>query len=256
MTGIHQTAAKGYAAKAATYVTGRPDYPVDLTEWLSGTLGLCAGRAVLDLGAGTGKFSPLLLATGASVTAVEPVSEMLAKLAARHPGIETYAGSAERIPLGNACLDAVVCAQAFHWFSTAQALAEIRRVLKPGGRLGLVWNVRDENVGWVAALTDIMAPYVGDAPRYYTGDWRRLFPAEGFGPLAETVFPHGHTGPPERVIVDRMLSVSFIAALPPDEQERVAAQARAVIAGTPELAGQASVTFPYTTVAYCCEKRA
>ena len=81
------------------------------------------------------------------------------------------------------------------------------------------------------------------------------FPPKGFGPLREKRFPNLHTGPPERVIVDRILSVSFMAALPPDEQERVKAQLREVIATSPELAGKAQVTFPYETLACVCNKR-
>jgi len=127
-------------------------------------------------------------------------------------------------------------------------------VLKLGGALGLIWNVRDESVAWVAALTRIMAPYEAGTPRYHTKEWRRLFPAEGFGPLRERHFPNAHTGPAEQVILDRILSVSFIAALPPAGQNGVAAQIQALIAATPELAGNGEVTFPYDTAAFSCTK--
>jgi SAM-dependent methyltransferase len=146
-------------------------------------------------------------------------------------------------------VDAVVCAQAFHWFATPGALKEIHRVLKPGGALGLVWNVRDDRVPWVAALSRIMQPYEGDAPRYHSQKWRNVFPAEGFGPLREKRFPNRHTGPPEKVIIDRVLSVSFMAALPPAQKEHVTSQLRGIIATYPELAGKAQVTFPYETLA-------
>lgn len=254
MRDVHHSAADGFAVAAATYVHGRPDYPAGVAQWLGGDLGLQAGRIVVDLGAGTGKFTPHLRATGATVIAVEPVRAMLDQLMERNPGVEARQGSATDLPLADGSVDAVVCAQSFHWFATPQALGEIRRVLKPGGALGLIWNVRDERVGWVAALTALMAPYEGDTPRYHTQQWRRLFPAEGFGPLVERHFPHGHAGTPERVIVDRVLSVSFIAALPAAERERVAGRVRAVIAATPELAGRDDVTFPYETAAFCCRK--
>ncbi|KMO30320.1 SAM-dependent methyltransferase [Methylobacterium tarhaniae] len=254
MSDLHPAASSGFAAGAGTYARGRPDYPAALGAWLRDALRLGPGRSVADLGAGTGKFTRLLAATGADVTAIEPVDAMRAQLAASLPGVTAHAGSAEAMPLEEASLDALVCAQAFHWFSTRAALAEIRRVLKVGGRLGLVWNVRDEAVPWVAELTAIMNAHEGDAPRYHTGAWRDPFPAEGFGPLHEEAFPHGHRGAPEQVILDRTLSVSFIAALPESERARVADAVRGLIARTPELAGRDEVTFPYRTHACWCER--
>ncbi|MFI5018682.1 MAG: class I SAM-dependent methyltransferase [Dongiales bacterium] len=255
MAAIHQAASEGYTAKAEAYIRGRPEYPAAVQDWLRDDLALSAGKTVLDLGAGTGKFLPHLRATGAAVIAVEPVPAMRAQLTQRNPGIAAMAGTAEDIPLADGAADAIVCAQAFHWFANPAALAEIHRVLKSSGVLGLIWNVRDESVGWVAALTRIMAPYEAGIPRYHSGAWRRLFPAEGFGPLRERHFPNSHTGPAEQVIVDRILSVSFIAALPPAEQNAVAAEIRKVIATTPELAGKSEVAFPYETAAFSCMRK-
>jgi hypothetical protein len=126
--------------------------------------------------------------------------------------------------------------------------------LKPGGVLGLIWNVRDESVVWVAALTEIMQPYEGNTPRHHTQDWRQLFPAEGFGPLRERRFPNAHTGSPEQIVIDRVLSTSFIAALPALEQDRVVAQIWKLIETSPDLAGKSEVTFPYETAAFSCTK--
>lgn len=251
---VHAAATAGFAAAASTYVAGRPDYPAAVADWLREDVGLGPGKAVVDLGAGTGKFLPFLLATGARVVAVEPVAAMRERLGAAYPDVAAMEGAAERIPLPDASVDAVVCAQAFHWFANRAALAEMRRVLKVGGILGLVWNVRDESVDWVAALTRLIAPYEGDAPRFASGRWREAFPAEGFSPLIERRFPHGHAGPPERVIVDRVLSTSFVAALGAEERERVAARVREVIAATPALSGRAEVVFPYETQAYFCRR--
>jgi SAM-dependent methyltransferase len=253
VTNIHRVAAEGFGAGAAAYVAGRPDYPPEIEAWLTQDLGLSTGKTALDLAAGTGKFSSRLLATGATVIAVEPVAAMLNELIRQHPGIDARRGSAEHIPLDDASVDAVVCAQSFHWFATPEALKEIHRVLKPGGALGLVWNVRDDSVPWVAALSRVMQPYEGDAPRFHSQKWRSVFPAEGFGPLREKCFRNAHTGPPEKVIIDRVLSVSFMAALPPEEQEHVRSQLRKIIAATPELAGKAQVTFPYETLACSVE---
>ncbi len=254
MAKIHQSAAAGFSARPSVYVSGRPEYPAALDPWLRSKLALRPGQTVLDLGAGTGKFSKRLLATGATVIALDPVPAMLDELRRQQPGIDAREGSAESIPAADASLDAVVCAQSFHWFATAEALREVYRVLRPGGRLGLVWNVRDETVPWVAALTEIIEPFGGDTPRYHTQAWRRVFPAEGFSPLRESAFSNAHTGSPEQVIVDRTLSVSFIAALPAGERDRVASRVRDLIAATPELAGKTRVTFPYTTMAFSCVK--
>jgi SAM-dependent methyltransferase len=249
---VHPAASAGFSAGAATYVAGRPDYPAEVEGWLRDDLRLGPGRAVLDLGAGAGKFLPRLRGVGATLHAIEPVREMLQTLIGANPDVVAMAGTAERIPFPDASMDAIVCAQSFHWFASPAALAEMRRVLKIGGALGLIWNMRDESVDWVAALTRIFAPYEGDAPRYSSGRWREVFPAAGFSPPIERRFAHAHVGPPERVVVDRVLSTSFIAALGAAERQTVAAKVRALIAATPALAGRSEVAFPYETQAYRC----
>jgi SAM-dependent methyltransferase len=251
---VHQSAASGFAKDAGTYQKGRPDYPPALQGWLTASLGLDANAEVIDLGAGTGKFTKILAKTNAKVRAIEPVAAMRLEFAKTLPAIPVLEGTATAIPLADASLDAVVCAQAFHWFASPEAVAEIHRVLKPGGRLGLIWNVRDESVAWVKALTGIITPYEGDTPRFHTGQWQAVFPAPGFGRLEETRFPHEHRGPAETVIIARTMSVSFIAALPDETRARVEADVRNLIAKTPELAGQAEVTFPYETRAYVCRR--
>lgn len=251
---IHHAARDGFSSQAGTYDRGRPDYPEALQEWLAGHLGLGSGRGALDLGAGTGKFTARLAATGADVRAVEPIAEMRAQFSRIFPGIPILAGTADALPLPDGSLDAVVCAQAFHWFATRAALAEITRVLKPGGALGLVWNARDLSVDWVAEISDIITPFEGDAPRYAKGDWKNAFPFPGLSPLDGQSFPHLHVGPPDRVIVERILSVSFIGALPAKDRAEVETRLRRLIASHPALAGRAEVAFPYITHAFRCVK--
>lgn len=251
---VHHSAAAGYKTGADTYVRGRPDYPPQVAEWLSETLGLNAGKTVIDLGAGTGKFTGRLVATGAQVIAVEPVPQMLEKLSDAFPDVLAVSGTAMDLPLPDASVDVVVCAQAFHWFASTEALTEIARVLKPGGRLGLVWNLRDTKVSWVPKLDAIINALEGDTPRYYTGAWREAFPHPAFGPLQAQYFSHGHTGAPEDVIFNRVRSTSFIAALPEEQRERVDEQMRALIAGEPDLRGKDVVTVPYETVAFVAVK--
>ena len=247
---VHHAAAVGFEANAAGYARGRPDYPPALDRWLCDEVGLGSGRTVVDLGAGTGKFTSRLLATDADVIAIEPVDAMRARLVADHPAVDARTGTAEALPLADASVDAVVCAQAFQWFANAAAMAELARVIRPGGVLALVWNVRDESVGWVRAITAIIEPFEGDAPRYHKGDWARVFPAPGFSALREVRYPHVHRGPSEQVIVERFLSVSFIAALPHAQRADVERRLRALIADEPALSEASEVAFPYETVAY------
>lgn len=254
MTAVHRSAAEGFSAKADSYARGRPDYPDAIVGWLQDRLHLGAHKTVVDLGAGTGKFTAYLVKTGAQVIAVEPVKEMRAKIDQTLTTVETLDGTATAIPLPDNSVDAVTCAQAFHWFATKEALTEIHRVLKPRGKFGLIWNVRDESVNWIAELTEIITPYEGDTPRFAKGTWRKVFPFDGLSALQEDRFPHHHTGSPEDVIIDRIRSTSFIAALPANEETRVVEKLRALIAATPALAGRDAISMPYTTVAYWAEK--
>lgn len=250
---IHDAAQRGYTNASDSYQRGRPEYPQALAAWLGATLGVRAGARVVDLGAGTGKFTQLLARTGAAVTAVEPVDAMRERLSQSLPGVRALAGTAEALPLADGEADALVCAQAFHWFANAQALREMHRVLRPGGQLGLVWNVRDESCDWVAAITDIITPYEGDTPRFYTGQWQRPFEGQTlFAPLQQTLFPHSHTGSFEQVVIDRMASVSFIAALPQAEREAVIEQLHALPHRFAALR-EPVIAFPYVTQAWCAE---
>src|SRR5436309_141476 len=140
---IHESAAKGFAAGADAYERGRPEYSTEAIDALIRELGIGPGKRVLDLAAGTGKLTRQIAPSGAELVAVEPIVEMRAKLESVLPGIKAVEGTAERIPLPNHSVDAVVVGQAFHWFDGIRAVSEIRRVLKPGGGIGLIWQARD-----------------------------------------------------------------------------------------------------------------
>lgn len=206
----------GYARAAAAYERGRPGYPPDAVDYLAARLRLGPGRTVVDLAAGTGKLTRALLVTGAEVVAVEPVAEMRTALPA---GARAVDGTAEAMPLHDASADAVAVAQAFHWFDGDAAVAEIHRVLRPGGAVALVWNRRRMDDPLNQAINELIAPYRGHPSAFHTGAWRAAFDrTELFGPLEERVFPNDHVLDADG-LVDRIASVSFIATL--DEKKRM-----------------------------------
>ncbi len=157
-----------FGSVAQTYDRARASYPREAVEWVLERVPAGAGMRVLDLGAGTGRLSAVLLGMGVEVVAVEPDDEMRALVP---PGAKALAGTAERLPLPDGCVDAVVVGQAWHWFDQGQALSEVRRALRPGGVLGLLWNVFDDRVPWVTELTTAAAAEdrlsaVDDEPPY------------------------------------------------------------------------------------------
>jgi len=225
---VHEAAAEGFARGAGAYERGRPSYPPEAVCWLAEQLELAPGTRVLDLAAGTGKLTRLLANTGASLIAVEPVAEMRSALAELAPGVDVRAGTAEAIPLPHASVDAVAVAQAFHWFASEQALAEIARVLTPTGRLGLVWNRRDLTLPLQAAISEIIEPHRGSTPSFMTGNWREAFQhTRLFIPAAEHQVPYEQSLTIDQLI-DRVLSVSFIAALSPSARDEVEREVRAL----------------------------
>jgi len=152
---------------------------------------------------------------------VEPVAEMRAVLERQVPQARALAGRAQDIPLADGSVDAIVAGQAFHWFATAQALKEFHRVLRPEGRLGLIWNRRDSGQPLQQAIDRIITPHRGSTPAYHSDSWRQAFrDSPLFTPLAEEDVPFEQAVDREQ-FVDRVLSISFISALPEDERRRV-----------------------------------
>ena len=232
---IHRAAAEGFSRSAEAYERGRPDYPGAAIDFLRAHLP--AGATVLDLAAGTGKLTRRLLDAGLAVVAVEPVAEMRAGLpAASRP----MAGTAEAIPLGAATVDAVTVGQAFHWFDGDAALAEIHRVLKPGGVLALLWNRRVEDDPVNRAFDELVDPYRGAVPTHRWDSWRGAFEhTRLFGPLEEQEFASEQQLDADGMAA-RVGSISFIAALDEPERMRVLERARGI-------AGEGTVTVPYRT---------
>ena len=157
------------------------------------------GVTVVDLAAGTGKLTRLLAPAGADLLAVEPVAGMAHLLHEALPVVPLTSSTAEAMPFASGSLDAVTVAQAFHWFDADRAFAELHRVLRPRGRLGLVWNARDRSVDWVDQVWSIMDRVEKRAPWRAHDQWHdsALGDRTGFGPLhARDVPPRaaGDTG--------------------------------------------------------------
>jgi len=246
MRGVHDAAARGFSRSADAYDRARPDYPPAAVAWLAERLGLRPGRTVVDLAAGTGKLTRPLAATGAEVVAIEPVAEMRARIG--DAAARSLDGTAEAVPLPDASADAVTVAQAFHWFDGPAALAEIHRVLRPGGALALVWNRRPLEDPVHAAIERIIAPHRGDAPAHRTGAWRAAFDATTlFGPLEERTFTHSRPHDAD-ALADRVGSTSFVAALDDGPQADVIAAVRA-------LAAEGPVELPYVCEVLMCDRR-
>ena len=227
--------AASFGAAAAQYA--RASYPAEAVDWLLPA----SAKRVLDLGAGTGLFTQLLAARGLDVAAVEPSEQMRAELISALPDVEALAGTAEAIPVADATVDAVIVAQAWHWVDVDLASHEVARVLRPGGVLGLVWNVRDETVDWVAQLGQIMRP----------GTEHEMFsdaPPVGapFGPVERHDFAWNDTVTKESLL-DLVASRSYFIVLPPDEQAAMLDAVEQLLATHPALVGRPEFSMPYVT---------
>ncbi len=249
MSDLHP-ATRGFRAAAGLYERGRPDYPAAAVRRLVERLRLAPGRTVLDLAAGTGKLTRLLVPSGANVIAVEPVREMRAELERRVPGAAAMAGTAEQIPLADGSVDAVTVGQAFHWFDPDVALHELHRVLRPGGGLALIWNARDERDPLQAALSEIIDPLEGKTPTRQQRDWQALLNGCGlFDPALAARFRHLQTVD-EEGLVGRVLSISFVAASPVPVRRDVESRVRALAGAHGE-----PLRLPYVTELYLAFRR-
>lgn len=225
LTGVHRAAAIGFARSAAAYERGRPGYPDAAVDRLVAAL---PGGQVLDLAAGTGKLTRALVARGLDVVAIEPVDEMRAAIA---PPARALAGTAEAIPLPDASADAVTVAQAFHWFDGARALAEIHRVLRPGGVLALIWNRRRIADPIQREIEALIAPHRAEVPAERSERWRVAFDQTTlFGPLREERFANDQLVDADG-LADRIGSISFVASLEDRAREALLDEARALARG-------------------------
>jgi SAM-dependent methyltransferase len=222
---------------AAAYERGRPEYPSEAVDWLLPP----SAKTVLDLGAGTGKLTRALTARGLDVIAVDPAPKMLDQLRDAVPEAIVREGTAEDIPLPDASVDAIVVAQAWHWVDQALALPSVARVLRPGGTLGLVWNIRDERVPWVARLTDVMHQAEGEA-FVESGAIER----GPFGEIEHAEFEWSSEFTRDQLF-DLVNSRSYVITAPPEERARILAGVADLLDTDPDVGGRETWTMPYIT---------
>lgn len=234
-----------FGRAAGAYEAGRPEYPRTAVAWLLAPAGR-DGRAtrVADVGAGTGKLTRTLVELGAEVVAVDPDPEMLAALRDAVRAVPTFTGTAERLPLPDASVDAVVLGQAWHWVEPIAASAEVARVLRPGGVLGLIWNIRDESVPWVSRLTAVMR-----------GSNAEKMLAAGDPPIAapfaalESEEWHWSRPMTRATLTAMVRSRSYIITAADDERARIEQEIAALFDEIGAI-GDAVVDLPYVTRAY------
>ncbi|WP_026931707.1 class I SAM-dependent methyltransferase [Glycomyces tenuis] len=235
---------RSFGQAADLYDSIRPSYPADAIEWMLGD----RPRDVVDVGAGTGLLTRGLIAAGHRVTAVEPDPQMLDKLIAASLGLAAgHRGEAEALPLPDASADAITAGQSFHWFDRERALPELRRVLRPGGVLAPIWNVRDESVPWVAALSEIVGSSKGEIAARGPAD------PDYFGPLFAE--PETRTFRYEKPfdgpgLIRLVQSRSYYLTADDRRRRELLAGIEDLIANHPQLAGRDVFAMPYETQAF------
>ncbi|ODQ52190.1 S-adenosyl-L-methionine-dependent methyltransferase [Saitoella complicata NRRL Y-17804] len=255
---VHPVSASSFSKTSSLYDSARPSYIPAAVDTLLTNLNLTPNpntaekRRILELGAGTGKFTKLIQGRGYHITATEPAPGMLEVLRQNvtDKDVKVVQADAYDIPLPSESVDAVIVAQAFHWFADRDALREIHRVLKPKGRLGLVWNYHDvdgsvaglqlneeerEKVqGWYQEIVGLFTKYENTAPQYRHGTWLRAFDTSSgekqffTTPLAHTRIPYTLTPTPTQLL-NRVKSMSYISTLPAEKQEELMAQIMGVL---------------------------
>ncbi|MGN6302686.1 MAG: class I SAM-dependent methyltransferase, partial [Angustibacter sp.] len=211
-----------------------------------------ARATVVELGAGTGKLTELLVDAGHDVLATDPLPEMLGRLRVRVPGARAAVATAEHIPVASQSADVVVCAQSFHWFDHAVALPEIARVLRPGGVLALVWNARDEGIPWVRKLGRLLNEHGVGGPDNVTDLAGPAGESEHFGLIEHHEFRFWQSLRRDELF-DLVRSRSYVALL--EDSERAALLDRVGALYDDYGRGPDGMQLPYLTRCYRTEVR-
>lgn len=233
----HAANATSFGSAADVYERGRPSYPAEAVEWLLPE----GAQHVIDLGAGTGKLTRLLVERVPRVTAVEPSEKMRETLIRAVPGSQALPGSAERMPVDGESADAIFAAQAWHWVDPERAVPEAARVLKPGGVLALLWNIRDTSTPWSRALDEII-----DAASESELESEEPRVGPPFLPVERRDFAWVNPMTHDEVVA-MVASRSYVITLPEAEREAQLARVRELLETHPDTAGRATVDLPYVT---------
>ncbi|KAL2628831.1 hypothetical protein R1flu_013517 [Riccia fluitans] len=260
---VHDVAAKGFDAEPVAYESSRPSYPEAAVDQIQTELGLVPNESrVLDLGAGSGKFTRLLLPRNYHITAVEPARSMRETFTTILPEIPILDGTASSIPVESGSQDAVIVAQAFHWFARIDTLREIHRVLKPRGRLGLIWNLEDRTAKkWVAELRDLYEKYEMGTPQYRLGLWKEVWQTneaqELFSKLEEAHFEHEMLCSVD-MVWGRVRSKSYVACQSEEVKRALKEQVLLALQSAEDLEldefATGLVRYPYKTDVFWCAK--
>ncbi len=236
--------AQRFASVAGEYERGRPDYAPAVVGALAAELGISPGATVLDLAAGTGKLSRMLLQCGFDVVAVEPLDALRALLGERIGAERVREGVAEQIPLADASAAAVTVADAFHWFDRAAAVREIARVIVPGGGLSVLSMVPDwTGASWAHELGTLVADTRPQHPHFDGPPWQdAIRAADGWDEPWEVRVTTDQPTEPERII-DHLSSMSWIAAMPDAERAEMVSRIRELV-----TSGQTPAVMPVHAV--------
>lgn len=231
--------AASFSHVADEYARRRPGYPDRAVAWLAPG----SNSHLLELGCGTGKLTAGLVNRGHHVVATDPLRAMLDCVAGQLP-VQAVETRAERLPFRSGTFDVVVAAQAYHWFDASVALPEIARVLRDGGELALIWNIRDENVPWVRELAELVGSEGSTASLLNEGP---LGASPLFGPLRNEEFGHWQVLDRE-ALLGLVSSYSYVAAMSAEDREPLLDRVRELYAR--HARGSERLRMRYTTVCF------
>lgn len=253
---VQEVMVRGFREGARSYERARPDYPEAARRFISRSFQVGPGSTVVDVAAGTGKWTRGILRTGARVIAVEPNPAMRREFRRAVRGAELLEGTAERTGLPTGCADVVTIAQAFHWFAHEPALREFHRILRPGGTLVLLWNSRQQSTGWRKEAARLCREYDARGVVHWSeSHWSGAFRGSPYFPRPRVRYFRHIQHMSRQDLEDRYLSVSYLAALAPARKQEFLERLRHLLDTHPGSRGRPVLVMPYRTEVYFARRR-